>query len=476
MHEHTGWQKWSVSGFVPVFFVAVFLSATLIGVSSNAFTAEKDQHVVIISIDGLAAYLLDDPKAPIHTIRQLAREGAFVKSGLKVSNPSVTWPNHTSLVTGVHPEKHGVLANGVLVRGAEGVPVIIDSHKDQRDLVRVPTLCDIAHAAGLKTGEVNWPCTRGSKSFDDSFPDVPDAVKHSTPRFREELISAGILKDDTDKTFKSDSIVSRDATWTAAACYLIRQRMPNLLLLHLLNVDATHHSRGAQSQEGYTANAYADACVAQVLRALDDAGVREKTTIFIVADHGFTRTTKAIRPNVLLREAGLLSLGPKPRIVDARVNVVPEGGIGLVYCNHRGDVDADRKRVQAMFQELEGVAGILTPDQFAEHGMPHPREYAQSPDLILVAKDGYGVSGSAEGETFVTSQEAGRISLGSHGFLATYPRMNALCVLSGRGIRRGAIVPTAENISIAPTAAKLLGLENYQADGKPLNTLLEEAR
>ena len=54
--------------------------------------------------------------------------------------------------------------------------------------------------------------------------------------------------------------------------------------------------------------------------------------------------------------------------------------------------------------------------------------------------------------------------------------MNALCVLSGRGIRRGAIVPTAENISIAPTAAKLLGLENYQADGKPLNTLLEEAR
>lgn len=471
MHDRTRWQRWSNSGFV-----ALFLFATLSGFGSYALAAEKDHHVVIISIDGLAAYLLDDPKAPIHTIRQLAREGAFVKSGMKVSNPSVTWPNHTSLVTGVHPEKHGVLANGVLVRGAAGVPVLIDPRKDQRELVRVATLYDIAHDAGLKTGEVNWPCTRGTKSLDDSFPDVPDAVQHSTPRFREELISAGILSDSTDETFKSDSIVGRDATWTAAACHLIRKRMPNLLLLHLLNVDATHHSRGAQSQEGYTANAYADACVAQVLRALDDAGVREKTTIFIVADHGFTRTTKAIRPNVLLREAGLLTLGPKRRIDEARVNVVPEGGIGLIYCNHRGDVDADSKRVREIFRELEGVAGILTPDQFAEHGMPHPREYAQSPDLILVAKDGYGVSGSAEGETFVASQEEGRISLGSHGFLANNPKMNAICVLSGRGIREGAIVQTAENISIAPTAAKLLGLENYQADAEPLNSLLEESR
>jgi len=96
--------------------------------------------------------------------------------------------------------------------------------------------------------------------------------------------------------------------------------------------------------------------------------------------------------------------------------------------------------------------------------------------VLLVVKDGYGVSGSAAGETFVASQEEGRISLGSHGFLATNAKMNAICVLSGRGIREGATVEAAENINIAPTAAKLLGLENYQADGEPLNTLLEESR
>lgn len=95
-------------------------------------------------------------------------------------------------------------------------------------------------------------------------------------------------------------------------------------------------------------------------------------------------------------------------------------------------------------------------------------------DLVLVAKDGYAVSGSAEGETFVCPQPEGKVSLGSHGFLSSNPKMNALCVLSGRGIRQGAKLESAENISIAPTVAKLLGLNGFAADGKPLVELLAE--
>ena len=127
-----------------------------------------------------------------------------------------------------------------------------------------------------------------------------------------------------------------------------------------------------------------------------------------------------------------------------------------------------------MFMGLEGVADVLEPEAFSQHGLPHPREYTQAPDLVLVAKDGYGVSGSAEGETFVTTQQEGRVSLGSHGFLSTNPKMNAICVLAGRGIRQGAKIETTENTSIAPTVAKLLGLNDFQTDGKPLDALLAE--
>src|SRR3990172_9357997 len=64
----------------------------------------KDRIVVVISLDGFPAYAFEDPALPTPTLRRLAREGAMAE-GMKVSNPSVTWPNHTSMVTGVQPEK-----------------------------------------------------------------------------------------------------------------------------------------------------------------------------------------------------------------------------------------------------------------------------------------------------------------------------------------------------------------------------------
>jgi predicted AlkP superfamily pyrophosphatase or phosphodiesterase len=451
--------------------LALALLMLVIGSRSNA--AETSRHVVIISIDGFAAYLLGDAKAPIPTIRRLARDGGHVVGGMKTSNPSVTWPNHTTLVTGVRPEKHGVLANGVLVRGASGVAVITDPKKDKQELVRVATLFDAAHSAGLSTAEINWPCTRGAKSLDDSFPDVPEAVLHSTPRLRAELVAAGILTDETDKSFGANSVVGRDHLWTESACHVICKRRPNLLLLHLLNVDSTHHTYGAQTPSSYTANAYADACVARVLQTLDEAGIRDRTTVFVVADHGFALTPKAIRPNVLLRQEKLLTAGAAGKVTEARVNVVPEGGIGLVYCNEPGNVDALRKQARELFEGKEGVAAVLEPAQFAEYGMPHPREYSQAPDLVLVAKDGYAVSGQAEGETFVTTQVEGKVSLGSHGLITTNPKMNAICVVSGHGIKPGSQVASAENIDVAPTAAQLLGLKTFPADGRVMSELLK---
>src|SRR5688572_32212742 len=73
------------------------------------------KHVVLVSIDGLAASYLDDPRAELPTLRMLAKRGAVAK-GMITSFPSVTWPSHTSLVTGVQPARHGVIGNSVLNR------------------------------------------------------------------------------------------------------------------------------------------------------------------------------------------------------------------------------------------------------------------------------------------------------------------------------------------------------------------------
>src|SRR4051812_12162931 len=82
---------------------------------SAAAQAQKDHCVILISLDGLAGFYLDDPKSELPTLRKLADEGARAE-GMVCSFPTVTWPNHTTLVTGVKPGKHGVIGNSYLDR------------------------------------------------------------------------------------------------------------------------------------------------------------------------------------------------------------------------------------------------------------------------------------------------------------------------------------------------------------------------
>jgi predicted AlkP superfamily pyrophosphatase or phosphodiesterase len=172
---------------------------------------------------------------------------------MTVSNPSVTWPNHTSLMTGVHADGHGVLFNGLLVRGGPGQPVAVDPRRDQSELVAVPTIFDAAHAAGLSTAAINWPCTRKDASIDDDFPDTPETFEHMTPRLKQGLMNEGILSEEIIDRFNRISPAARDEIWTEAACHVIRARQPRLLAFHLLNVDAVHHRHGPRTWAGASA-------------------------------------------------------------------------------------------------------------------------------------------------------------------------------------------------------------------------------
>lgn len=434
--------------------------------------SKAERHVIVVSLDGLAAYLVDDPKASLPTVRRLATDGAIVSGGMTVSNPSVTWPNHTSLVTGVRPAKHGVLANGLLVRGGPGVPVRVDPKRDSKELVRGQTIVDLAQRSGLRTAEINWPCTRNSPAFNHSFPDVPDALTFTTPALRSHLVKLGVLDDETDKSFANKLGASRDWVWTEAACHLIRDYKPNLMLIHLLNVDSTHHALGPQTSGGYTANALIDMYLERIVRAIVAAGIAEKTTLIVVSDHGFVPTPKAVKPNMLLRKQGLQK-EVDGKLTEARAHVIPEGGMGLVYFTNQNETPILTAQIKQLFLGREGIADVVFPDRYSQLGMPLPREYVQAPDALLVLKEGYSVSNASDGEAFVVTNIEGKTSLGSHGFLSTNPKMNGLCVLWGSRVRKGAKLSGVENIDVAPTIAKLLNLNGMEFDGKPIAAAIE---
>src|SRR6185436_1230891 len=116
-----------------------FLTAfvILIGLTRPALAAD-DNVVVMISVDGLASFYFDDPKCEMPTLHMLAEQGARADGGMLAVLPTVTWPNHTSLVTGVSPAKHGVVGNNYFDRTTgKRVVLIADPVYDKDEIVHV---------------------------------------------------------------------------------------------------------------------------------------------------------------------------------------------------------------------------------------------------------------------------------------------------------------------------------------------------
>jgi predicted AlkP superfamily pyrophosphatase or phosphodiesterase len=446
-----------------------FLSLATVFLALGSFQVQAaERNVVMILIDGLPAYLLDDPQASLPVIRELAGEGVAAATGMHVSDPSITLPNQTSLVTGSHADRHGVLFNGGLERRGPGELVKYFASRTQQELVRVPLLFDVLKRAGQNSAAINWPCTRGSTSIDDNFPDVPGALAYTTPRLKDELARKGLLA-----RFEGGNDVVQDEIWTEVACQIIRDRMPRFLTLHLNNVDAAHHRYGPKSAPGYAAVALNDANVGRVMRALDGAGVRGRTTVFIVADHGFIATPKSLRPNAILRREGLLTV-EGGRIASGRVLTVSLGGSAMVYLTNSATAPRDREAVVRLFQGAEGIATILEPKDYARYRLPQPTDNQAMGDLVLAAKDGYAFSQEATGLDLVVANP--NRTAGAHGFLSTDPKMNALFVASGAGIKASKTLATVENIDVAPTIARLLGVSLENAAGRVIEEILMDPK
>lgn len=422
-----------------------------------------DVHVVVISIDGLAAYYLSDPRAPLPILRKLAAEGAAAEA-LHVSNPATTWPNHTTLVTGVSPERHGVLFNGLLIRGGPGQPVGIEGDHRRSELIAVPTLFDVLHQAGCRTAAINWPCTRGDLSIDDNWPDTPEGVAWMTPRLRAELVRAHALPGVDAATFAKRAVTEHDRAWTAAAVHLLQMRPPQLLLLHLLETDVVQHRSGPRSPTAYSALARADARVGDVLQGLKATGLLNNSILFVVSDHGFATPSKLISPNVVLRKAGLLRPGPR-----RRAQIISEGGTAFVYLTNPETAGEDQEKVSALLRGVEGIESIITPAEYAPLHLPSPARNSQAGNLFLVAKAGYAFSDEFFEDEIITPIP---IPLGSHGYLSTDPQMNGVFVAWGRGIKPGTKLGLVDNRDVAPTIAALFGKALPDAEGGLLRQLV----
>ena len=428
--------------------------------------AANANHVVIITLDGFAGWALDDPYLPVPTLRRLAAGGAVAK-GMRPVNPTVTWPNHTSIVTGVMPAKHGVLFNGILVRDP-GVAPRIEPWRDKKEMVRARTLYDAAHERGLTTAQVDWVAILNAPTITWEFAERPDP-KSVIAR---ELVKAGVISEADLAAFSSRNIMFRDHIWTSAAAHILRQHRPNVLLFHLLNLDSTQHRYGPRTPAAMTAMAHNDSQVAKIIQTLEETGLMPRTTVFVLSDHGFKAVKRQIRPNAALRGAGLLTV-QDGKVSKTEAYSVPEGGTAMVYLTVPDPSGERLKRVRQALAGVEGIDTVIEPAEFARLGLPRPEDNDQMAALFLTAKEGYSFTADPNDPVNVDAPAG---SLGSHGYIATDPDLRALFIASGRGIKPGMTLDVVDNVDVAPTAARLLGLELKNVDGRVLTEILTPDR
>jgi predicted AlkP superfamily pyrophosphatase or phosphodiesterase len=372
-------------------------------------SAEPRVPVVIVSLDGFHPDYLDRGLTP--RLNALADEGVR-GAGMTPSYPSLTFPNHYTLVTGVRPDTHGIVHNTMRD------PVLGDfkssdeaAASDARWWNGAEPLWVTAERAGLPTATMFWP---GSQA----------AIRGVRPTHWRPY----------DESIGNDARVDQLVAWLDVSA----AQQPRFATLYIEVIDEVGHAFGPRSAEMDVAIARVDASIGRLADALDARGIR--ANLLIVSDHGMAEVPRgqfiAAEDMVDTRQADIVTIGQvvglQPRRGHARaVEAAVLGRHDRYECWKKGELPArwrygTHARVPAIVCQMdEGWDAIWRAD-FAKRP-PHSR--------------------------------------GSHGYDPALPSMRALFIARGPAFRAGARLPVFDNVDVYPLLARLAGVGPQPHEG-----------
>lgn len=422
------------------------------------------ERVVVLSIDGLIPETYTDPDAHqlrVPNLRRLVAEGAHSKGVLSVF-PSVTYPAHTTIATGVRPGKHGVFSNTAfdpLDKNARGWRWYAED-------IRVPTLWDAARRAGLRSALVWWPVSVAAKV--DFL--IPEYWRSGDQEEDNKLVRAlstpsifELARDQTALWQGFSEAHTRDQSMIELATALLAREKPELLMVHVTDVDHAQHVFGPWSSEALAAIEHADGQLGALLTTLEDAQLKAKTALVVVSDHGFQSVNRQVHPGALLREAGLVQLDAKGKVAALSASVLASGGLIYVYLDASADAQVADK-VRALFERTvadpqRGMARLYDAAQIAERG--------GDPSALLALAAQPGVWFGNEYQQYEQLPPDPRSNRGTHGYDPELPSMRASLLMWGAGVQPG-VLSEARLIDVAPTIASWLDLQLPDAEGRVL--------
>lgn len=426
--------------------------------------------LVIISIDAMGASDLVGDLTHIPFLNEFKASGTHVQN-IQPIYPSLTYPSHTTIVTGEYPHTHGII-NNTKIQSQRRSPDWYWYRKD----VLAPTLYDIAGEAGLTTAAFLWPVTAKSSinwNIAEIFPNriwtnqVLTSLSASSPRFLLDMNHKyGHLRKGIQQPYLDDFI-------TACAVDTLIHKQPDLTLIHLVDLDSARHKHGVLSTAAKDALKRQDSRVKSIVDATKEAGTYQDTTFVILGDHYQIDVDQMIRLNSLFAKKGWLKV-TREKTVHASWDVYAKSCDGSCYIYIDENSLVQPREILHELEKIEGIAEIYTTDQAAAQGA------ADNVTFMLEARRGYYFIDEAVGEVteFVKQSEIGQPERyrAVHGFSPKKLNYSTTLMVKGPGIRQGKLIEKAELIDEAPTFAAILGLEHFPATvaGNVLSEIFEK--
>jgi predicted AlkP superfamily pyrophosphatase or phosphodiesterase len=418
--------------------------------------------VLLISVDGMKPEAVIDAQShglKVPNLRAFMADGAYARAVRGVL-PTLTYPSHTTLMTGASPAKHGIVDNTTFdpkLRNQRGWYWYVED-------IKVPTLWDAAAAANLRTANIYWPVSVGAK-ITYNLPQIwragtDDDLKLqralSTPGLEQELSAElGRYPGGMEETVAEDEIRAR------FAIRLLEKKHPRFFTVYLTGLDTEEHASGPFSAKSNQTLERLDSVVGS-LRAAAEKAAPGRATICVVSDHGFAAVEHDVNLYAAFREAGLFSVDKDNQVTDWKATLWPAGGSAAVMLADPKDGEL-RARVKALLDKLasepaNGIDRIWTQEEIRQgRGFPNAA-------FLVSLKIGYEMAYSLS-MPLITKPS----NLGMHGYVPERAEMRSSFFIVGPQIPAGKSLGEIDMRQIAPTLADVLHIHLAGAEMAPLS-------
>ena len=385
--------------------------------------------VILLSLDGIRSDYPDRDRLP--SFERMAKEG--MRAGrMRPVFPSNTFPNHVSLATGTYPDRHGILDNRFWDRKRG----LYDYGKGKGpSWLEAEPLWAAAERQGIPAATFFWV---GSET----------PWRGQTIRYAKLPFDADVLEGE-----KVDQILA----WLA----LPGERRPGLIMSWWHGADAAGHRFGPDSSEVAEALKGQDAELARLFAGIDHRDAWDEVTVIVVSDHGMIAVTESVSLGEVLEAAGI------------RARVQFGSSVSHVFLDDPGDLT----RAQDVLADDEGLRIYRGVDLPAELRIGHPQRNGDLVILIDPPRVFYELSGLRRAYLGLRALWNPDAEVGMHGFDPGRSDMGAIFFALGRGVTPGYRQTEIRAIDVAPTVARLLGIEApAQSEGDPVPGVGENLR